>query len=344
MSVESVGNLAAVLHSPGDLRISERPMPAPGPGEVLVKVSSVGICGSDVHYYEHGRIGDYVVESPMVLGHEAGGVVVELGPGVTTIEAGRRVAIEPGVPCGHCEQCRRGTYNLCPGVRFFATPPIDGALARYVTVNAAFAHPVPDALSDDAAALIEPLSVGIWANRRAATGIGSRVLVTGAGPIGVLAALAARAAGAGWVGLADVHPARLKAAGEFDVDSVIDARDTVDYAAFRPEVLLECTGSPAVASAGIRSLRPLGRAVLVGMSPSAEQSLPVQAIQNRELSVTGTFRYAHTYPDAISLVAAGRIDLDALVGARLPLAETERALTMGRTDPAVLKTVVAVQE
>jgi L-iditol 2-dehydrogenase len=344
MSTDSAGNVAAVLHAAGDLRVSERPMPIPGPGEVLVEVHSVGICGSDVHYYEHGRIGDHVVESPMVLGHEASGVVIDRAPGVTTIEIGRRVSIEPGVPCGRCEQCRRGSYNLCPDVRFFATPPIDGALARYVTVNAAFAHPVPDALSDDAAALIEPLSVAIWANRRAATGIGSRVLVTGAGPIGVLAALTARAAGAAWVGLADINPDRLEAAGNFDVDNVLDARDPADYASWRPDVLIECTGSASVVSVGIKALRPLGRAVLVGMGASAEQSLPVQAIQNRELSVTGTFRYAHTYPDAIALVAAGRINLDALVGARLPLADAEQALTMGRTDPSVLKTVVAVHE
>jgi L-iditol 2-dehydrogenase len=343
MEADSVRNVAAVLHAAGDLRISDHPMPTPGAGEVLVEVRSVGICGSDVHYYEHGRIGDYVVNSPMVLGHEAGGVVVDVGPGVTSITTGQRVAVEPGVPCGHCEQCRRGSYNLCPNVRFFATPPIDGALARYVTVHAAFAHPVPDSLSDDAAALIEPLSVGIWANRRGGTGVGSRVLVTGAGPIGVLAALTARAAGASWVGLADVHPARLKAAEEFALDMVIDARDGVDYATYKPDVLLECTGAPAVVTAGITALQPLGRAVLVGMGPSAEQPLPVQAIQNRELSITGTFRYAHTYPDAIALVAAGRIDLDRLVGARLPLAESERALRMGHTDPSVLKTVVLPQ-
>jgi L-iditol 2-dehydrogenase len=342
MGADSARNVAAVLHGVGDLRIEDQPMPTPGPGEVLVEVRSVGICGSDVHYYEHGRIGDYVVNAPMVLGHEAGGVVVDRGAGVTAIEVGQRVAVEPGVPCGKCDQCRRGNYNLCPNVRFFATPPIDGALARYVTVHAAFAHPVPDNLSDDAAALIEPLSVGIWANRRAGTGIGSRVLVTGAGPIGVLAALAARAAGAGWVGLADVHPARLKAAEAFDVDEVIDARDGVDYATYRPDVLLECTGAPPVVTAGIKALEPLGRAVLVGMGPSAEQSLPVQTIQNRELTVTGTFRYAHTYPDAIALVAAGRINLDELVGARLPLEESERGLQMGHTDPSVLKTVVAV--
>jgi len=335
-------NLAAVLHGIGDLRIEDHPMPVPGPNEVVVEVRSVGICGSDVHYYEHGRIGDHVVRAPMVLGHESSGVIVD--PGTSSLAAGRRVAMEPGVPCGHCDQCRRGNYNLCPDVVFFATPPVDGSLARYVAVNAAFAHPVPDSMSDDAAALIEPLSVGLWANRRAGTGIGSRVLVTGAGPIGVLCALTARAAGAGWVGLADVHPARLKAAAAFEVDEVIDAREGVDYGSFRPDVLLECSGAPPVVSAGIRALRPLGTAVLVGMGASEEQSLPVSMIQNRELTVTGTFRYAHTYPDAIAMVAAGRIDLDALVGARLPLADSEAALKMGHTDPSVLKTMVLPQD
>ena len=268
-------NLAAVLHGIGDLRVEEHPMPTPGPNEVVVEIRSVGICGSDVHYYEHGRIGDYVVNSPMVLGHESSGVVVDRGAGVTAPQIGQRVAVEPGVPCGHCEQCRRGNYNLCPNVVFFATPPVDGALAHYVSVHQAFAHPVPDSMSDDAAALIEPLSVGLWANRRAGTGIGSRVLVTGAGPIGVLCALAARAAGATWIGLADVHPARLEAARAFDVDDVIDARAGVDYADFKPDVLLECSGAPPVVTAGIKALQPLGRAVLVGMGPSAEQSMPV---------------------------------------------------------------------
>jgi L-iditol 2-dehydrogenase len=335
-------NRAAVLHGIGDLRVEDRPMPVPGPNDVVVEIRSVGICGSDVHYYEHGRIGDFVVSTPMVLGHESSGVIVDAGS--TGMRVGQRVAIEPGVPCGHCEQCRRGAYNLCPKVVFFATPPVDGALARYVAVHQAFAHPVPDSMSDDAAALIEPLSVGVWANRRAGTGIGSRVLVTGAGPIGVLCALTARAAGAGWVGLADVHPARLEAAAAFGLDDVIDARESVDYADYQPDVLLECSGAAPVVSAGITALQPLGRAVLVGMGASAEQTLPVATIQNRELVVTGTFRYAHTYPDAIALVAGGRIDLDALVGARLPLDESERALKMGHTDPSVLKTMVLVQE
>jgi L-iditol 2-dehydrogenase len=335
-------NVAAVLHGPGDLRIESRPMPEPGPGEVLVEIHSVGICGSDVHYYEHGRIGDYVVTAPMILGHEAGGVVVGLGPDARRRTVGQRVAIEPGVPCGRCEQCRAGAYNLCPDVVFLATPPVDGALARYVAVHEAFAHPVPDSLSDDAAAMLEPLSVGIWANRKARTVLGDRVLVTGAGPIGVLAAEVARAAGASWVGLLDAHPARLEAAATFDVDEVIDGREVTDWTSYGPDVLLECTGAARVVGSGLRALRPRGRAVLVGMGADPEQTLPVQTIQNRELELTGTFRYAHTYPTAIGMAA--RLNLDALVGARLPLAGSEDALRMGRTDPSVLKTVVVVPD
>src|SRR6266568_3869691 len=168
---------AAVLEGVGKVTLQERPVPLPGPGEVLVQVAAVGTCGSDVHYYEHGRIGDFVVESPLVLGHEPSGVVVAGGPGADRHEPGQRVSIEPGVPDFTCEYCRAGRYNLCPRMRFFGTPPIDGAFCEYVVVHEQFAYPVPDSLSDDAAALVEPLSVGVWACRKARAGPGSRVLV-----------------------------------------------------------------------------------------------------------------------------------------------------------------------
>jgi L-iditol 2-dehydrogenase len=332
-------NLAAVLYGVRDLRVEAHPMPEPGPREVLVEIRAVGICGSDVHYYEHGRIGDFVVRAPLVLGHESGGAVVAAGPGATRHAPGQRVALEPGIPCGQCRECRAGRYNLCPGVRFFATPPVHGSLARYVTIDEDFAHPLPDSLSDDAGALMEPLSVGIWANRKAGTAVGSRVLVTGAGPIGVLAAQVARAAGA-WVAIVDINADRLRAAGGFGFDAVLDGRDRPDLRALDPDVLIECTGVEAVVGDGIRALRPAGRAVLVGLGPRADLTLPVSTIQQRELLVTGTFRYANTYPGAIALAASGRVRLDDLVGARLPLAESERALQMGHTDPAVLKTIV----
>jgi len=151
----------AVLHAPRDLRIEQRPIPAPSEGEVLVRILSVGVCGSDVHYYEHGRIGDYVVQRPLVLGHESSGRIVDVGEGVSPGRVGERVAIEPGEPCRRCEQCRTGRYNLCPNIRFHGTPPIDGTLAEFVAVRSELAYPVPDEISDNAAALLEPLSVGI---------------------------------------------------------------------------------------------------------------------------------------------------------------------------------------
>ncbi len=332
-------NLAAVLHGICDLRIEERPMPEPGPGEVLVEIASVGVCGSDVHYYEHGRIGDFVVHAPLVLGHEASGVVVASGARATRVPVGTRVALEPGVPCGACDGCRHGRYNLCPDVRFFATPPIDGAFARYVTIDENFAHPLPDHLDDDAGALMEPLSVGIWANRKAGTSVGARVLVTGAGPVGVLAGLVARAAGAR-VTVVDVNADRLAQATALGIDEAVDARSGNAFG--EADILIECTGVPAVVRSGITALRPAGTAVLVGMGAQPDAPLPVAVIQARELTVTGTFRYANTYPEAIALAASGRLRLDGIVGARLPLAETERALRNGHEHPTVLKSVVVV--
>ncbi len=187
---------ASVLHGPGKVAIEERPVPEPAPGEVLVQIGSVGICGSDVHYYRHGRIADYVVREPLILGHEAGGRIVGVGAGVDPARIGQRVALEPGLPCRQCRECKAGRYNLCPDVRFFATPPFDGTFAEYVTLAADFAHPVPDSLSDDAAGLIEPLSVAVWACAKAGVDAGSSLLISGAGPIGLMTVQVARAFGA----------------------------------------------------------------------------------------------------------------------------------------------------
>jgi L-iditol 2-dehydrogenase len=334
---------AAVLRGVGDVVVEERPIPQAGPGEVVVRVASVGVCGSDTHYYEHGRIGQFVVESPLVLGHEAAGEVTALGPGVTSLAVGQRVSVEPGVPDLTCEQCLAGRYNLCPNMRFFATPPIDGAFAEYVVVHAAFAHPVPDTISDDAAALLEPLSVGIWACRKGRVTAGSRVLVTGAGPIGLVSVQAALAFGATEVVVSDVNPARLALARDLGATDVIDARTArVTDLPRPPEVLLECSGHPAATGAAIRALDRAGRAVLVGMGGD-ELPLPLSVVQERELEVTGTFRYAGTWPTAIALVAAGRVDLDRLVTGTYGLDQAADALTAGRSDPQSVKVVVHPQ-
>ncbi len=313
-----------VLTRPGELELQERPVPRPGAGQVLVAVRSVGVCGSDVHYFQRGRIGDFVLRAPLVLGHEVSGHIVAAGTGVDPGRVGGRVAIEPGTACGRCAQCRAGRYNLCPGMRFFATPPVDGALAEYVLVRADLAFDLPERVSDDAAALLEPLSVGIWATGKAGVSVGGSVLIAGAGPVGLLTAQAARARGASTVVVSDIVPRRLAAAARNGASAVLPASE-VPGAGRDFDAFIDCSGAPTAIIAGIRALRPAGRAVLVGMG-SDDLVLPFAVLQQREISVTGTFRYANTWPTAIALAASGAVHLDALVTDRFPLAEAEHAL------------------
>jgi L-iditol 2-dehydrogenase len=334
---------AAVLRGIGDVVVEQRAVPRPGPREVLVRVSAVGVCGSDTHYFDHGRIGRFVVDQPLVLGHEASGVIAEVGPGMTGRQVGQRVSIEPGRPDFTCDQCLAGRYNLCPDMRFFATPPIDGAFAEQVVVHQAMAHVIPDSVSDEAAALLEPLSVAVWASGKGKVGAGSRVLVTGAGAIGLLCVQVARAMGATRIAVSDVNPARLAVASDLGATDVLDARTTgVAGLDWTPTVLLECSGHPPVVAEGIRSLAPAGRAVLVGMGGD-ELPLPLSYVQEHEIEVTGTFRYANTWPTAIALVASGRVDLDGLVTSHHGLEQAADALTASRRDPEAIKAIVIPQ-
>jgi L-iditol 2-dehydrogenase len=334
-------NQAAVLYAPEDIRIEERPVPVPGPKEVLVEIKAVGVCGSDMHYYEHGKIGTFVVRAPLILGHESSGVVVGLGSDVTKHVVGDRVALEPGVPCGRCRECRAGRYNLCPDVQFFATPPIDGAFANYVAIHEDFAFTLPPTLSDDAGALIEPLSVGIWACRKAKLQGGEHVLVTGAGPIGLLAMQAALALGATQVTITDVNPRRLEVAQQTGATRVLNvAEQPLAEAGVQADVLFECSGHPAALRDGIRSLRPAGTAVVIGMGPGEDATIPLAFVQNHEITLTGTFRYANTYPGAIALAASGKVNLDAIVTGHYSLDQAEEALQAGRRDPGSIKAVV----
>jgi L-iditol 2-dehydrogenase len=334
-------NRAAVLHAPGDVRVADRPVPEPGPLDVLVEIAAVGVCGSDVHYYEHGRIGSHVVEAPMVLGHEPSGIVTQVGSEVTRHRVGDRVTLEPGVPDLVCEQCRAGRYNLCPNVRFFATPPIDGAFARFVTIHEAFAYALPEELTLEQGALMEPLSVGVWACRKGGVGPGSRVLVSGAGPIGNLAAQVALAAGAAEVVVTDISAHRLDVATRVGATRVLDVSSSpLAESGIEVDVLLECSGHPAALADGIRALAPAGSAVVVGMGPEEDATIPLALIQNRELWLTGTFRYANTYPTAIALAAQGRVDLDIIMTGRYGLDEAEAALRAPREDPLAIKPMV----
>ena len=184
---------ASFLIREGEVEVREIAVPTLEADEVLVRVAAVGVCGSDVHYFQHGKIGPYVVDQPMILGHELSGTIEAVGSAVDKSRIGKRVAVEPQRPCKKCEQCLAGRYNLCPDIEFYATPPIDGAFAEFVKIQSEFAFDIPDSVSFEAAALIEPLSVGIWACQRAEIGPGSRVLIAGAGPIGIIMAQTAAA-------------------------------------------------------------------------------------------------------------------------------------------------------
>jgi L-iditol 2-dehydrogenase len=329
----------AVLVEPGRIEMEERPIPSPIPGDVLVRVSAVGVCGSDTHYYRHGRVGSFVVDGPLVLGHEAAGTIVAAGDGVDPARIGQRVSVEPQRPDPDSEETRRGDYNLCPHMQFFGTPPVDGAFCEYVTIGAPFAHPVPETVTDEAAALCEPLSVGIAAIRKARIGDGTRILIAGAGPIGIVLTQLARAFGAIEIVVSDPDEARRRRAIDFGATAVIDpASDEVGELGV--DAFIDASGAPQAVDAGIRAVRPAGTVVLVG-SGAESMTLPTQLIQNRELVLTGVFRYTDTWPTAISLIESGRVDLDAMVTARFPLEMAAQALDSDRV-PGTVKSVVTV--
>jgi L-iditol 2-dehydrogenase len=330
---------ASVMTGVGTLQIEERPVPSPGPREVLVEVAAVGVCGSDVHYYRHGRIGDFVVEEPMILGHELSGRIAAVGAGVDPARVGQRVAVEPQHPCRRCAQCTAGRYNLCPDMRFYATPPVDGAFCRYVTIDDDMAHPVPDSMSDEAAALLEPLSVAIATMRKARVAPGTSILIAGAGPIGVICAQTARAFGAARIVVTDLVASRRERALQFGATEVLDPA-AVDVSAIDPvDAFVDATGVPVAVVSGIKAVGPAGHVVLVGMGAD-EYALPVSHIANNEISLTGVFRYTDTWPAAIHLVTSGAVDLDAMVTARYDLDHVADALDSD-SDPASLKSIVS---
>ena len=328
---------ASVLIASHQIELRSIPVPTPDADQVLVRVAAVGVCGSDVHYYEHGRIGPYVVNGPLILGHELSGRIESVGSNVDPSRVGERVAIEPQRPCRICEQCKAGRYNLCPKMEFFATPPIDGAFAEFIVIQADFAHPIPQHVSDEAAALIEPLSVGIWACKRGQVGPGSRVLIAGAGPIGVIAAQTARAFGASEVIVSDISETRRAFVLEHGATRVIDPQEeSVEH--LHVDTFIDASGVGQAIRTGIRAVGPAGHAILVGLG-NDDLELPVSYIQDREIWVSGVFRYANTWPLAIHLVATGRVNLDVLVTGKYALADAEAALTAGSA-PGQLKQVV----
>lgn len=323
---------AAVLKKVGEVVLEDRPVPRPGPGEVLVRIRAVGVCGSDVHYFVDGRIGHFVVEQPIILGHESAGEVAELGEGVEGLAVGDPVTIEPGWPCGRCTYCRSGKYNLCPDVFFLATPPDDGAFCDYLVVPADFAFKLPQGMSFAQGAMMEPLAVGVHAVRRAGVTAGSSVAVTGAGPIGLLTMQAAGAFGATRLFISDVVEKRLALAEELGAELALNAQEkdvvaeVTKAAAGGVDFAFECAGAKTTVNDCIKMLRPGGTLTLVGMT--AEETFPVNVhgLLAGELGVKTVFRYANCYPLAIELARTGRVKLEPLITHRFPLQETQAAL------------------
>jgi len=334
-------NSAAVLHTINDIRLDQCPVPEPEPDQVLLRMDSVGICGSDVHYWTHGAIGDFIVKAPMVLGHEAAGIVHKLGANVKTLKIGDRVAIEPGVPCRRCTYCKEGGYNLCPDMQFCATPPVHGNLARYYVHAADFCYKLPDHMTLEEGALMEPLAVGVHACTRAGVGLGKKVLICGAGPIGLVNLITAKAMGATEVVITDITQNRLDVAKSLGADHVYKvemgakAEDMAEdirklLGGDGSHVTIECSGVESSIRFGIFSTRSGGCLVLVGLG-KPEVTLPIVNAAVREVDIRGIFRYANCYPKAIDMVASGKVNVKPLITHRFQFEDTVKAFETAKT-------------
>lgn len=329
---------AARLYATGDIRVEDVKVPDLESNQVLIRVMAVGVCGSDVHYYRHGHIGDSHLQGPLILGHELSGVIESVGSSVSKDRIGQRVAVEPQKPCRECDQCKSGRYNLCRIMEFYATPPIDGAFAEFAAIESDFAIEIPDQMSFEAAALLEPLSVAIWSCQKAAVTVGSRVLITGAGPIGLVTVMAAVAFGASEIIVTDIEPERLQLAQKFGATKTINVtKNSLD--GVQVDAFIEASGAASAIESGIRAVDKNGIAVLVGLGADSV-ALPISQIMNNEIWVTGIYRYTNTWPIAIDMVSSGKADLDLLVTSRFNLSETSRALEAsgqrGEIKPVVL--------
>lgn len=333
-----MSNIAAVMPELGRIELQDVGDPVAGPRDAIVRIEAVGVCGSDAAYFTVGYIGDWVVDGPIILGHECAGEVVEIGAEVTSVAVGDRVAIEPGKPCRDCEECMAGRYHLCPDLAFFATPPYDGSLVQRMAIDERQLFPIPNGMTFEEAAMCEPLSVGIWACHRANLDPGDRVLVTGAGPVGLLAAQVARAFGANAVTVVDPAEFRLKMARELGfMTETPGENDSRDF-----DVLLECSGAPNALAEGLWRLRANGRAAMVGM-PKQDVTLALSRLNVNELTIGLVNRYAHTWPTAIELVSSGRVDVASLITHRFSLDQTEDAIMLGRHVPDSVKAMIAPQ-
>ncbi|CAB3244957.1 unnamed protein product [Arctia plantaginis] len=344
-------NLTAMLYKPKDLQLIQTPIPVLNDDEVLLRMDCVGICGSDVHYWQHGACGHFLLKEPMIMGHEASGVVAKVGLKVTNLKVGDRVAIEPGVPCRYCEFCKTGRYHLCPDMKFCATPPIHGNLVRYYKHAADFCFKLPDHVSMEEGALLEPLAVGVHACRRGGLNAGDSVLVLGAGPIGLLTMMTAKAMGASKVIITDILQSRLDFAKKMGADhTLLASRDVSEADMIKkihelldgyPDVSFDASGAQATVRLAMLATKSGGVAVLVGMG-AVEQSVPLAGALAREVDIRGIFRYVNEYPIALAMVASGKINVKPLVTHHFSIEETLEAYEVARKG-AGIKVMIHVQ-
>ena len=340
----------AVMNGIGKMGFEERDIPEPKADEVLVKLEYVGICGSDLHYYETGAIGDYVVKPPFVLGHEPGGTVVEVGKNVTHLKVGDR--LPPCQTCGHCEFCKQGKYNLCPEVVFFATPPVDGVFQEYVAHEADLCFKLPENVSTLEGALIEPLAVGFHAAIQGDAHLGQKAVVMGAGCIGLVSMMALKARGVSEVYMVDIMEKRLEKAMELGASGVINgAREDVlervkeltDNKGM--DLVIETAGTEITTRQAIHMAKKGSVIVLVGYSKSGEMKLPMSLVLDKELTFKTVFRYRHIYPMAIDAVASGKVNLKGIVTNIFTLDEAQKAMDYSVNNKAdIVKAVIKIAE
>ncbi|MEK4518484.1 NAD(P)-dependent alcohol dehydrogenase [Paenibacillus sp. FSL H8-0122] len=325
-------NRACYMTDLKQMAMKEIGMPVAQAGEVIVKLEVVGICGSDVHYLEHGRIGDFVVDGDFILGHECAGEVVELGPGVKHLKVGDRVALEPGVTCGQCEFCKSGKYNLCPDVQFLATPPYHGCLMDYMAFPENMAFKLPDNVSSEEGALVEPLAVGLHAAAQGGVKLGDRVVILGAGCIGLVTLLACKAYGATEIVVVDIIEKRLEAAMKLGATRVINARreDVLEVIAAWTggagvDKVIETAGSEHTVKQTPYLVKRGGTIVLVGLAAKDIIDFDFMQIMFKEADIKSVFRYRNLYPAAIGAIADGKIDVKGIVTHEFNFAETQQA-------------------
>ncbi|MFN3276802.1 MAG: L-idonate 5-dehydrogenase [Paracoccus hibiscisoli] len=339
---------ALVIHAAGDLRLEERPDPAPGPGQLLLRLAAGGICGSDLHYVNHGGFGAIRLKEPMILGHEVSAHVEALGEGVTGFAPGQLVAVSPSRPCGRCRFCREGLPNHCLNMRFYGSampfPHVQGAFRQLLVADVAQCVDATG-LTPGQAAMAEPLAVTLHATGRAGPMLGARVLVTGCGPIGLLSVLAARRSGAAQIVAADLSDYTLDLARQVGADVTVNlARDPEGLAGYGADkghfdVLYECTGAQPALVAGIGAMRPRGVVLQLGLG--GDMSLPMMAITAKELDLRGSFRFHDEFATGIALMRQGLIDVTPLISHTVPLERAAEGFALASDRSRAMKVQIA---